>query len=92
MTQDNDATGETPQITEEIINLEDMTLAEVHDIVISQWHPEKDGQGAPGQVHLRLRVKGMEDITLVLRLKSAQAVNDLIAALRLHRNEVLKDG
>lgn len=64
---------------------EQMPVKWIH---VLTWHPEKDGEGKPEQVHLVLDL-GIEEIPyFAVRLKSRDAVNRLIEALETSRNEV----
>ncbi len=51
------------------------------------WFPLPDAQGGPTQVHVTFRNRSL-GMGVVIRLKSARAVNELIAAVRRHRDEV----
>lgn len=60
----------------------------VKSLEVASWSPGKDGAGVPPtQIHLLLEVPGLDE-PLVVRLKSRQVVDELIAALVDHRNEV----
>lgn len=73
-------------------NLEDeaRTLVPVEGIEVCEWHPLRDGEGTPTQVHMRIVPgEGSLDIfTFVVRLKSKDACDRLIEALQLHRDNV----
>lgn len=53
---------------------------------VYSWGPERDGRGPKTQVHLLLPISGVGSIAL--RLKSKCAVDEMIAALTRHRNDV----
>lgn len=72
-------------------------LSEMADYVIEgarfgvySWTPERDGKGVPTQVHLHFSVDvpGMGEVLFISRMKSHQAVDRCIRALRNHRNHV----
>lgn len=68
-------------------NLKDLALKEIEEIEVCEWHPDENGQGKPTQVHILYKVAG-SPVRLLLRLKSARAVDDLVAALLSHRFNV----
>lgn len=65
-------------------NLENLKLLELENMEVCEWHPSKNGRGDPVQVHVLFTIVG-SPVQLVLRLKSSNACDDLIAALQKHR-------
>jgi hypothetical protein len=63
-------------------------LAELESVQVAEWCPTPDGTGPAEQVHLVLRVKGLEDLPLVMRFKTGPAVDAIADALLLHRQNV----
>jgi hypothetical protein len=59
----------------------------ISGIEIGSWTPQKDGKGKAEQVHLMIRLRGGEQ-PFVMRIKSRQAIQSLIDALILHRDDV----
>lgn len=59
----------------------------IESYTVGSWCPTPDGSGKPVAVALCLEVPKLP-YSLVMRLKSRRAVNDMIAALREHRDEV----
>ena len=64
---------------------------------VANFNEENDGKGTPSQVHLVFRLQGTKELEaagekqmpwFIVRLKSGQAVDELIAALSVHRQEV----
>lgn len=54
---------------------------------VYSWSPGKSGEGVPAtQVHLVLPV--VDEVSVVLRLKSARALDELVAVLLQHRKDV----
>lgn len=58
-------------------------FVDVESLDVASWCPTPDASGPATQVHVIVRVPGAE---LVMRLKSARAVQELIDALAEHRN------
>jgi hypothetical protein len=54
---------------------------------VQSWRPGPPRSGPPTQVHLVLSLP-IEDAKLVLRLKSARALDELVGVLLNHRQEV----
>lgn len=61
---------------------------EIDSLEIAQWMPDPDGRGQPTQVHLTIRVKGLEDMPFVMRFKGPGTITALIEQLTQHRDEV----
>ena len=59
---------------------------------LDQWHPTPDGSGPPEQLHLTLKLAGIDDMRLTLRFKSRQAWDDLTAIGDGHADEIWPDG
>lgn len=72
-------------------NLTGMEFLEIEQYHVGSWSPLPDGQGPATQVHFMLRLRGI-DTPLVMRLKSARAADELIAALERHRFDVWPTG
>lgn len=75
-------------------NINDMGLVIACDeLSVRQWHPELDGGGKPEQVHIVMKpiLSLSVNVTLVMRLKSRQAAEDLAAAVLEHAREVWPD-
>lgn len=62
-------------------------FAEIESIQVAEWCPTPDGTGPAEQVHLVIRVRGLE-FPLVMRMKTGPAVDVIADALALHRNNV----
>lgn len=82
--------------TEGLVNARTNEFAEVsafEGYQIIEWHPTQDGTGPATAVCLVLPVviQG-ERGSLMLRLKSERAVNEMIEALEKHRNGVWPKG
>jgi len=58
---------------------------------VGTWGPERDGHGPSTEVHLTLDV-GAAIPPLVLRFKSARALETMRAALARHGNDVWPEG
>ncbi len=80
-----------PPVAEEPVNLEGTDFFEILEWGVGNFHELPDGQGEPSQVHMWIELEGGEETPLVLRFKSARAVDHLIGALRRHRIEVWGD-
>lgn len=72
-------------------NLTGMEFLEIEQYHVGSWSPLPDGKGPATQVHFMLRLRGI-DTPLVMRLKSARAADELIAALERHRFDVWPTG
>lgn len=60
----------------------------VSDLEVASWSPGADGENVPPtQVHVLYRVKELNAL-FVMRLKSKEATDSLIAALVEHRDHV----
>lgn len=68
-----------------------MRMLPVESTTVSSWTPLLDGAGRSTEVHVVFKLRDA-DAVVVTRLKSARAVNELIAALETHRNDVWGDG
>lgn len=60
---------------------------EMEGVHVYDWSPLPAGQGAATQVHLVFDVQG-SPAPLILRLKTARVVDELVAALSEHRRNV----
>jgi hypothetical protein len=71
-------------------NVADTMFLPCHGYIVSTWTPEADGRGTPEAVVLRVPVElpGLPEFEVMVRLKSADAVDTLIASLMCHRNAV----
>lgn len=63
----------------------------IEEIFVGSWCPACDGKGPATEVHLQLKIRGI-DTPLTFRCKTAKAVNQLIASLERHRNDVWPNG
>jgi hypothetical protein len=62
----------------------------IEDVQVGSWCPTADGTGPAQAVALNIKVRWNRRtrIDMVLRLKSPQAVDELIAALNKHKADV----
>lgn len=68
-------------------------VLEVSDFEVASWSPGAEGAGVPcTQVHIVYQVPGLNLLTFVLRLKSREVTDNLIAALIEHRDFVFGQG
>lgn len=67
-------------------SLAGVAFLEVEDIEIAEWCPTDDGTGPPEQVHMIIKVGGLSPLRL--RFKSPRTLNNVIGALRKHRDNV----
>lgn len=67
-------------------NLADMPqrFVEIEMIDISEWHPERDGDGRPTQVHVMLQLTGQPDTSYVLRFHGPDTLSQIVNALVKH--------
>lgn len=65
---------------------------EIDEWALEQWHPTPDGTGPPEQLHLTLKLKGIDDMTLALRFKSRRAWDELTAIGDGHADQIWPDG
>lgn len=70
-------------------NLSDINPMAVDQIVVLQWHRDKDGKGKPEQVHLLIPVNGLPP--MIVRLKSRRICEKLIEALKNNMEEVFPE-
>lgn len=68
-------------------NTAGMAFREIESITAASWGPLPDGKGPQTQVHLTIRLKGAP-LPLIMRCKTAAAVDQLVAMLERHRNDV----
>jgi hypothetical protein len=59
----------------------------IEEYTVGSWCRSPDGSGKPEAVALCLSVKGLAG-PLVMRLKTRRAVDDMIRALKTHRDDV----
>ena len=62
---------------------------EFKSYTIGSWCPTPDGSEPPTAVALEMEVEGLPPI--IMRLKSKRAVDEMIAALERHKQEVWPD-
>ncbi len=91
------AAGKLPPANRVPQPLSDRDFVPVLEYQVGSWCPTPDGSGPATAVALRLHgpvLNGGEaqTVTMHLRLKSARAVDELIAALERHRNDVWPGG
>ena len=70
------------------VNLAGMGFHPVNGYTVAQYHDTPDGTGPPSQVHFLLNVPSVSKLPIIVRLKSAGAIDALIAALIEHREGV----
>lgn len=68
-------------------SLAGVAMLEIEEIRVVEWCPTPDGSGPPEQVHMTIKVLGVEAL-LVLRFKSPRTIGRLINNLRKHRDNV----
>lgn len=68
-------------------SLAGVAFMEIEDLSVHEWCPTPDGTGPPEQVHMTIKVKGL-DARLILRFKSPDTLGRFIGALRKHRDNV----
>lgn len=87
-------TSDTPQ------NLAGQEFWPLEEWSVAEFCEEPDGKGKPTQVHLIFKIEGTKELEaageqsipwFVIRLKSGQAVDELISALAVHRQRVFGD-
>lgn len=71
-------------------NLDEMRqrFVEIELIDISEWHPARDGQGRPTQVHVLLEFKGQPETLHVLRFHGPDTLSQIVNALLEHGTNV----
>jgi hypothetical protein len=76
------------------VNLAQVGLRNIKSYGVASWCPTPDGSGPAEAVVLHLTIGTVEgdDLEIGLRLKSARAVDEMIAALERHRNDVWPGG
>lgn len=80
-----------PPVSDDIVNLEGQDFYDISQWSVAPFYELPDGKGEASQVHLWIQLAGAEDVPLVMRFKSARAVDQFIGALRRHRIEVWGD-
>jgi hypothetical protein len=63
-------------------------MFDVRDMEVANWHDLADGKGLPTEVHIIIRVPGISMFPLVIRFKSARSIDQIIAILQRHRDDV----
>jgi hypothetical protein len=76
-----------PQTTEYGFRPGGFVAYEIESFDIGQWCPDPNGVGPPTQVHLTIRIKGL-DVPLVARFKSPMTIGILIEQLTQHSRAV----
>lgn len=66
----------------------EVDLDELH---IAAWCPDEQAQKPPEQVHVTLKLRGLEDLPFLLRFKSPDTLGFLIEELVRYRREVWPD-
>jgi hypothetical protein len=71
-------------------NLADMQqrFVAIEMIDIVEWHPERDGRGAPTQVHVLLQLKDQPETLHILRFHGPDTLAQIVNALREHGTNV----
>lgn len=69
------------------LSLAGVALLEIEEINVAAWCPTPDGAGPPEQVHMTIKVTGV-DALLVLRFKSPRTIGRVINNLRKYRDIV----
>ncbi|HEX5728479.1 hypothetical protein [Microbacterium sp.] len=80
-------TIDIPDAKVRVRNLDAHPHLECEGFGVYEWVPERDGDGVATEVHLVLDFPSIP-MSVVLGMKSADAVDRLIAALMRHRNAV----
>lgn len=65
---------------------------EVDSITIANWCPSPDGTGRPQQVHVLLDICGLEEVSIAIRFKSRRGLDNFVADLLSHANDVWPEG
>ena len=73
--------------TSEPVDLSGLSYIPVDSLHVMEFYEGPGGEGEPTQVHLQIRVEGL-DLPLVFRFKGHQTISHLIEALTVHRNNV----
>lgn len=76
------------------LNLADLGIIGIKEYGVASWCPTPDGSGSAEAVVLHLTIEWVlgADLQLGLRLKTPRAVDELIAMLERHRNDVWPGG
>ena len=78
-------------------NLAGVKFFQLESWEVANFHEENDAKGDPSQVHLVFKLAGSKELEaaggqeipwFIVRLKSGQAVDELVSALTVHRQEV----
>jgi hypothetical protein len=72
-------------------NVAGMAILPIESYTVASYGPQPDGRPPQTEVHLVIRVRGLPE-PLVMRLKSADAADTLIAALQRHRFDIWPSG
>ncbi len=72
------------------VNLADVGIVGIQGYGVASWCPTSDGSGPAEAVvlHMTLDLTNGGELQLGLRLKSARAVDEMVAMLERHRNDV----
>jgi hypothetical protein len=96
--KDNDrrrrASDNLPPVSRIPVNLADLGILGIREYGVASWCPTPDGSEPAEAVDLHLTLARTDggELQLVLRLKSSRAVDELIALLERHRNDVWPGG
>ena len=77
-----------PRENQKPVNLAGQQFLPIKSIEVQEFHPLENGEGPATQVHLRIKIEGMEDTPIVVRFHSPKAIDELIVALITHRQRV----
>src|SRR3954449_9690381 len=69
------------------MNLQGVLHADIEELIVGSWCPLPEGQGLATQVHMMIKSNIMS-VPMVMRFKSRDAINQVIEALSLHRDDV----
>lgn len=75
------------------MSLADLGILGIKNYHVASWCPDANGKAPAEAVALHLVIDTVEgDLHLAMRLKTAQVVDTMIAALERHRNDVWPGG
>ena len=68
-------------------NLKGTLFFDIEEISIAEFHPLPHGQGKATQVHMLIKVRGVEH-SFIMRFKGRKALDAVVAALTEHADAV----
>lgn len=60
----------------------------IEELEIAAWCPDEKAQAKPEQVHVTIKIKGIDDMPLTMRFKSPDTLGFLIEELERYRRYV----